>query len=342
MTQLLTHSRLSTFRACPRKHFLRYEIGLAAEHEDFALRVGTAFHAAQEAADLGQDPEAAITALGTLDAFDAAMTAAMFAVHREYWAGHALQVIATELQFEMPIMNPDTSHPSRVWAIGGKIDRIYQLSSGLLAVQDYKTTSEDIGPGSDLWLRLALDQQMSIYLLAARALGHDVQAILYDVTRRPMQRPLKATPIEERKYTQKPSKQADGTIRPAGSIYASQRETDETPEEFAARVAAEMRARPEHYFARHEIAKLDRDLDETAYDIWTQQLAMREAQRSGRWFRNPSHCERCEFLPVCGQDLRRDMPSAPSGFRILPDVHRELARPEQAGHAVGGHVPPGV
>jgi hypothetical protein len=342
MTQLLTHSRLTSFRACPRKHFLRYEVGIAPEQDDFALRVGTAYHAALEAADLGQDPEAAITALGTLEPHDAAMVAAMFSVHRDYWSGQTLEVIATELQFEMPIVNPDTGHASRIWSIAGKIDRIYRLPSGLLAVQDYKTTTDDISPGSDLWLRLSLDQQMSIYVLAARALGHDVQAILYDVTVRPMLRPHKATPIEQRKYTQKATKLDDGTVRPAGSLYANQREVDETPEEFAARVAAAMRAEPERYFARHEIARLDRDLEETRYDIWTQQLAMREAQRSDRWFRNPSHCARCAYLAICGQNLQRNPACAPSGFRILPEVHSELARPEQAGHVAGGQVPPGV
>jgi hypothetical protein len=124
MTQLLTHSRLTSFRACPRKHFLRYEVGIAPEQDDFALRVGTAYHAALEAADLGQDPEAAITALGTLEPHDAAMVAAMFSVHRDYWSGQTLEVIATELQFEMPIVNPDTGHASRIWSIDGKIDRI--------------------------------------------------------------------------------------------------------------------------------------------------------------------------------------------------------------------------
>ena len=29
--QTLTHSRLACFRACPRKHYLRYEIGIRRE-----------------------------------------------------------------------------------------------------------------------------------------------------------------------------------------------------------------------------------------------------------------------------------------------------------------------
>lgn len=333
--QLLTNSRLSTFRACPRRHYLRYEVGVVPEEEERALRVGTAYHAALEAADLGRDPEQAIDDLGTLDAHDAAMVAAMFAVHSERWAGHTLEVIATELAFEMPLVNPDTGAPTPIWRLAGKIDRIYRLPDGRLAIKDYKTTSEDISPGSDYWLRLSLDQQMSIYVIAARELGHDVQTILYDATVRPTHRPHKATPIEERKYTQKTSRLADGTVRPAGSLHANQREADETPAEFAARVADAMRAEPDRFFARHEIARLDRDLDETRAEIWSQQLAIREAQRSGRWYRNPGACVtpyRCPYLSICPTQV--NPACAPSGFRIVADVHPELARPEQAGPGV--------
>jgi hypothetical protein len=332
-TQLLTNSRLSTFRACPKRHQLRYEIGLAPDEEEFALRVGTAFHAALEAADLGADPEAAINALGTLDAHDCAMVAAMFTVHQERWAGDTLQVVASELPFDLPLRNPDTGASTPIWRIAGKIDRIYRLPDGRLAVQDYKTSTEDLSAGSEYWLRLSLDQQMSIYVIAARELGYDVQTILYDVTARPMLRPYKATPIEERKYTEKASKLKDGTVRTAGSLHANQRESDETPAEFAARVADSMRTNMDRFFARHEIARLDADLDEVRAEVWTQQLAIREAQRSGRWFRNPGACVspfRCPYLSVCARRADQLKACAPDGFRILADVHPELARTEPA------------
>lgn len=328
MKQLLTHSRLSTFRSCPRKHQIRYEVGIAPEQDDLGLRVGTAFHAAKEAQDLGKDPVAAINELGTLDVYDAAMVAAMVTVHTEMWQGQTLEVVATEIAFDLPLRNPATGAASHLWRMGGKIDRIYRLPSGSLAIQDYKTANEDIGPEADLWLRLSLDQQMGIYVMAARELGHDVQTILYDVTRRPMQRPQLATPEAERKYTQKATKLADGTIRPAGSLYAGQRDRDETPEEFAARVAEAMRAEPAKYFARHEIARLDSDLDETRAEIWQQQRAIREMQLSGDWYRNPGSCVspyRCPYLAICGRDPKRLAENVPDGYRLLADVHPELS-----------------
>jgi len=317
VADILTHSRLSCFRSCPRRHQLRYEFGIAPEEESEALRIGTAYHAALEAADLDIDPEAAVAALGTLDAYEAALVAAMFTVHRERWAGDTLEVVATELEFNLPLRNPETGAATPIFRFAGKIDRIYRLPDGRLAIQDYKTTTDDLTPGSDYWLRLSLDQQMSLYVIAARELGHDVQTILYDVTLRPLLRPYRKTPDDKIQ------------LKKDGTPYANTRMQDETPFEFTVRVAEAMRADPARYFARHEIARLDQDLDETRAEVWQQQLLIREMQRTGKWFRNPGACVspyRCSYLPIC--DNKQVGPNCvPSGFRLLPDAHPELAPP---------------
>jgi RecB family exonuclease len=260
--QLLTHSRLSCFRACPRKHFLRYELGLTPAERSLALRVGSAFHSALEAQDKSEDVTAILEA-AVESPFDLALVAAMVNGHTARWANDALQPVASEQQFEMPLVNPETGAPTPIWKLAGIVDRIVQMPDGRLALMEYKTTSRDFAPGADYWVRLHMDQQLSIYVIAARALGYQIDTILYDVTRRPAQRPLKATPTEARKYTKD------------GKLYANQRDVDETPDEYAARVAADIAERPDHYFARIEIARLDQDLDECAWEIWRQPLAIR-------------------------------------------------------------------
>lgn len=312
--QVLTHSRLACFRDCPRKHYLRYELGLSAEDKSLALRVGTAFHAALEAIASGADPEPIIDSQ-LADDYDAAMVAAMVTGHARRYAGQTLEVVAAECEFNLPLRNPDSGSPSLVWTKAGKVDRIVRLADGRLALMEYKTTSQDFAPGADYWLRLHMDSQLSMYVIAARELGHEIDTVLYDVTRRPGLRPLKATPEAARKYTNKD-----------GRLYANQRENDETPEEFAGRVAADIEARPDHYFARIEIARLDQDLNDCAHEVWQQQLAIRNAQRSGHWYRNPASCINpypCEYLPVC---QNRDLATrTPQGYRRNADVHPELA-----------------
>lgn len=310
----LTHTRLSCFRDCPRKHLLRYELGLRPAEEGLALRVGSAFHAALEAADKGNDPEAAIGDRLT-DPFDLALVAAMFHAYQIRYADARLETVASEQTFEMPLVNPDTGHPTPTWILAGVIDRIVRLPDGRLALMENKTTSRDFSPGADYWLRLHLDQQLSIYLIAARHLGHDIDTILYDVTRRPQLRPLKATPEEARKYKK------DGTL------YANQRDRDETPEEYAGRVSADIAERPDHYFSRIEIARLDQDLEDTARELWEQQKTIRAMQRSNGWYRNPGACFgagnwACEYLNIC-QD--RDLTTrTPDGFIRVADKHPEL------------------
>ncbi|MGE0191984.1 MAG: PD-(D/E)XK nuclease family protein [Planctomycetota bacterium] len=311
--QVLTHTRLATFRACPRRHYLRYELGLRPETTGFALKVGSAFHRAIEAVAKGSDPEAAI-AQGLDDPYDLALVAAMFDGHQRRWAGAGLEVLASEVPFDLPLVNPATGAPTPIWRLGGVIDAVVRLPDGRLALLEVKTTSRDFAPGADYWLRLHLDSQLSIYVIAARELDFQVETVLYDVTRRPALRPLKATPEAARKFTK------------AGALYANQRDRDETPEEFAARIAADIAAKPEHYFARIEIARLDQDLEECRRDLWIQQQAVRACQRGDAWYRNPGACFEpfaCDYLAVC---QHRDLHSqTPIGFVRSDCVHPEFA-----------------
>lgn len=312
--QLLTHSRLACFRACPRRHLIRYELGIRPISDDLPRRVGSAYHAALDAADRGTDPAVAIAALD--DSYEAAMVAQMFIGHARHYADAWMEPVASEVEFDLPLINPETGAATPIWRMAGKIDSIVRLPDGRLALLEYKTTSRDFAPGADYWQRLHLDQQLSIYVIAARALGYDVQTCVYDVTRRPGQRPLKATPEASRKYTAK------------GALYANQRDADETPEEYAARIVADIEARPEHYFARIEIARLDQDIAECAADLWDQQLALRECQRSRRWWRNPEACQTaggmtCDYMPIC---INRDLADrTPDGYVRDTNPHPELS-----------------
>lgn len=330
-TQLLTNSRAACFRRCPREHYLRFELGLAPEEESLALRVGRVYHLLQELVDGGAHPEQVMDDIVDLDPYEKSLVAAMYQVHSErYRNDEPHEIVATEMSFELPLRNPASGKMSRVWRKAGVIDKVYRIGDRLW-IKDYKTTTEDISPGSDFWVRLMLDQQLSIYVVAARELGYDVVGILYDVAVRPMHSPKMMTPVADRKYTQKASKAKDGTVRPAGSLYAGQREVDETPEEFAARVANALREEPERFYACHEIARTDGDLEDVEAEVWMQQLTIREAQRSGRWFRSPSACTgfyRCPYLSICGQNHTQGT-AVPPDFKRLADVHPELSRTQE-------------
>ena len=302
---LLTHSRMTSFRACPRRHYLRFELGLSREEKSSAMNVGRAFHEILDARQKETAPK-----IEEIDKYDLATTAAMIVVYDEVY--EPLNIMQSELSFNLPLVHLKTNAESRVWRWAGVLDAIVWDASGM-ALVERKTTTRDIAPGGDYWQMVMRDQQISQYVLAARKLGWPVQTVIYDVVRRPINRPKLATPPDKRKYKK------DGTL------YASHRETDETSEDFAKRLAEIMRADPEKYFQRIEIPRLEDDLNQTAEDQWMLQRMIRRAQLKNEWPRNPGSClmpYKCPFLNICD---RRDLETVtPEGYTRLENVHPEL------------------
>lgn len=332
-SQLLTHSRMACAKACLRKHHYMYELGIRPARESDALTIGRAVHAGLEA-----------FAAGPKEDFDAAVLNAMkvatsgYDVVPEYvtdlyeWTiqrvtverlVHAyllrhrddqLEVVAAECEFNLPLVNPDTGAISRTFNLAGKIDRVVRTSDGRLAVLETKTTVSSLTDGADYWARLRLDSQISIYVHAARRLGFDVETVLYDVIRKPMIEPYRATPLDKRKFTKE------------GKLYGNQRECDETPDEFAERLSADIASRPDFYFARREIPRLESDLAEAQAEWWQQAQLLRDCQRTGRWFRNTASClqpYRCPFTELCFTGTHPEQ-SLPAGFVRVENVHPEL------------------
>jgi PD-(D/E)XK nuclease superfamily len=172
-----------------------------------------------------------------------------------------------------------------------------------LYVMEHKTSSEDIGPGSIYWRKLTLDSQVSNYLVGARALGHEPVGVIYDVLRKPALEPMMATPVEARKYT-KPTKTEPSRL------YASQRESDEAPLDYRDRLLEDIAARPDHYYQRGVVVRLEEEEREAAHDTWQTAVAIRDARASGVWPRNVDSCQQyhrmCEYWPVCSGETTLD------------------------------------
>jgi hypothetical protein len=228
-------------------------------------------------------------------------------------------ILEVEATFRAPVVNPDTGHVSRTYELGGRVDAIVALESGRVAIFEHKTTSEDLATGSAYWRRVsALDSQASTYYVGAKALGYDVDCVIYDVLRKPALRPLKAT--------------ANPRMRKDGLPAAGQRLTDETPGEYHDRIVAALSADPEKYFARGEVVRLEEDERSAAQDLWAQARLIREAELEQRWPRNPDACHRygrfCSYLPVCAGETGIDNDAL---YRTADEAHEELVVEEVSG-----------
>jgi|GEM_PF-1241617 len=232
---------------------------------------------------------------------------------------------------------------------------------GACLVIEHKTASTDVEDGSPYWKRLRLDSQVSNYYDGARALGMPPDGVLYDVIRKPRIKPLKATPVEARKYTKPKSRvcaackkkggaasapheveivddeDGDGSARiirceggrlvtdPGGRLYADQREHDETLDEYRVRLRADIEANVDSYFKRGIVVRSADEEREAALDRWMIAERIASAQLRSRWPRNVDACERygrfCDFFPVCTGEARVDDPTR---YRRATSPHEEL------------------
>lgn len=322
MSNLLTVSRLRTWRDCRRKHHLRYHEGWRTVTDPAALRFGSLIHTGLEAwwkaADGGRAEEAlrSIDGLG-LDGYEQAAADVLLTAYDLQWAADMdrYEIIAIEDTFFAPLINPETGAASRTWTLAGKIDgRIRDRYLDQLLILEHKTTTDSFADDADTyWLKLGMDSQVSHYYLGSESLGHQAEGCLYDVLLRPRLQPLKATPPDKRKY------------KANGELYARQREEDETAAEYGERIAADIEAEPSKYFARRTIARTDKDIVDYLGDVWAEGRMIREAELAERAPRNPESCHRfgtCSFWDVCAYGV--DPAAHPESFTRVDDVHPEL------------------
>lgn len=337
---LLTHSSEAAYKTCPRKFALQYRLGIRPAFDSDALRLGSAFHIGLEQLKAGKHEDEAATAVVmayaehdcppwlTPEDFDTERETAVALVrgYARRWASDMIvDYVAVELPFNLPIVNPDTGHETPTFRTAGKIDGIARLPDGRLALVEHKTTGESIEPGSDYWSKLLIDGQISRYVLAARQLGHDVQTTVYDVTRKPQIRPKAIAKADRAQAT------SQGYYH--GVKLTGMCPERETPQLYGARLLTDLAERPDFYFARMEIARLESDLEEYRWEQWTMQKSIREAELNTRvrglaaWPRNSGACTspyRCTYLDVCRGTKGDPAELIPDGFKRVERLHGEL------------------
>jgi hypothetical protein len=329
---VITTSEVRSFLRCRREHHFRYGLRVRPLVAAPALRFGTLVHLGLEAMWRawgdgigGEDAlAAALTAVQSeADAFDRVRAEELLIAYFVRWKHEAYEVLGVEVPFRASIVNPTSGARSRTFELGGKIDAIVrELGTGRVLIVEHKTTSEDVTLGGVYWRRLRLDHQVSNYLAGARAMGFDAVGCVYDVLCKSSLKPYKATPEADRRYViDKQTKER--------RLDARQRERDETPEEFRARIRDAISREPDGYFARGEVVRSEDDERDAAYDVWNVAREMRDAERAQRFPRNPHACLSpfglaCDFYDVCTHTASLDDPTR---FRVAETTHEELAHP---------------
>lgn len=239
-------SSIAAFKSCPIRYRIAYVEGLRQAQEPQPLRMGTAWHKGLEIleapigtvfsvhgiekillADTDNQLELAVEAATDVytqvpdwaDPTEWAVereivACALAAYHWLYPADKSeYETVATELEFDLPLVNPETRRSTPNFRRVGKIDRIIKhKGTGRLLIQENKSTSKSIDSDSTYWLRLRKDTQSKFYIVAGRDMQDDMQdeglmslpfqarplisGLLHDVFHKPQISPKKLTQAE--------------------------------------------------------------------------------------------------------------------------------------------------
>lgn len=332
MTQLLTTSKMRSFRRCLREFYFYYIRLIRPVETADALAFGTLWHKGLETwwradAAMGDSRERLELALSALrscgsakNEFELVKAEELLRGYHFRWASDDIRTLAVEQEFRVPLINPATGRASKTFELGGKLDVNCEQPAGNpdrqpgIYIVEHKSSGDDIGLGSVYWRQLRLDTQVSVYFEGSRSKGYDAIGCLYDVVRKPQIRPCKATPEESRKFKK------DGTL------YANQRAEDETPEEFRLRLRQDIAERPDDYYQRSTVVRLDSEMLDAQYDTWQTARMIAEAERLNRYPRNSDACRRynrmCPYFDICsGMSHEGDV----TRYRVAEREHEELS-----------------
>lgn len=355
--QLMTASRAKVGRACKRKHHLMYDLGYRPAVEAETLFFGSLFHDGMEAwwramqagVQIGTCLALALKAMDAKNAtakepdpYVLAKACAMMIGYHERWKDEPLEVLGVEESFELQLVNPETNGVSRTWKLGGRLDvRVRDLRDGLLKVMEHKTSSEDITPGSAYWKRLRMDSQVSIYYDGHAVLAGELPAAcLYDVALKPLLKPGNIPDLDADGVKVVVDANGNRVKTKDGKRWRQTADAElgytvvarpETPDEYGKRILAAITENPEKFYARGEVVRLESELDEARFDLWSLGKEIREGQVADRYPRNPDACNlynrTCPFFEVCTGEATLDDTTR---FTRLSNVHPELAEGTEA------------
>jgi hypothetical protein len=249
------------------------------------------------------------------------------------WSDSGYRPVQVEKVLHSPLWNPATGRRSRKLRIAGKVDLLAELDGALVLV-DHKATSEDISdPASPYWRQLIVEGQLSHYLLLLWLNGVKADYAVWDVVRKPAISPRQLTKGERSSlsstrcwFSQEfPSDEIDKALqtgRETDALYQARLRHDCTVE------------RPQWYFQRRTIPRLDAEIHEYATELWDHGQEIVQIRRTGRHVRNSGACliygGPCKFLGICSG---HDEPDS-ANWQRSAWVHPELPPLEGDGRGI--------
>ena len=394
----MSTSFISSFKACPMRCKLKYVLGLVPIEDTDALRTGTNWHrlleimgmkpgtVCPECSKAKNNPECPLcegTDILAAEMMDAVVrqlnksyeTVPMSKTKQEWLTERAIllysiagynwryvdddfEVVAEELEFSLPLRNPESGRALPNVVLKGKIDKIVRSPQGIYYVDEHKSTGSSVDSDSTYWSKLNLDTQTRLYVYAARQLQltgalevHGIKpddplisGVRYDVWHKPGIRPKKLTQADSKKFVETGEYMGDKfevkrtMDNEFWEVNGEIAETEpgkkegiftikETPDMFGARLLIDIGERPEFYFARREISRTDADMAKFEREIYSIYKSVRFIDKIDGWWPDESQCEatfRCPYTSLCYNNVDLSDGRTPDGFKsIFKDKENE-------------------
>ena len=239
------------------------------------------------------------------------------------WKDAPYVVLDVEQTVESDLWNPETGRKSRSFRVAGRLD-LRAMNRDRRVLFDHKTTSDDIAdPAGTYWRQLVVEGQPSHYMLLEWLNGRKVDDAVWDVMRKPGISPKALAKADAKLAIM--SHEYCGRALSDESLLSLQADGRETLEMYEARLADDCtKGRPEHYFQRRSVPRLDSEIHEYAVELWEHSQEMLHVLRLDRRARTPGACmaynRPCEFLGLCSGF---DTPDSDK-WRRKQRVHTEL------------------
>jgi hypothetical protein len=222
------------------------------------------------------------------------------------WHDAPYLIDAVESVVSSDLYNPVTTRKSRYFTVAGKIDlRVREIPNGERLFFDHKTTQHEIqDPAAPFWKQLIIEGQVNHYYLLEWINGRKVDGAIWDAVRKPYIAPKLLSKSEAAALTGA----EDGTYY---NFALDKQEIErfeansgrETPIMYMARLCEDTMYRPDWYYQRRKVPKLDSEVHDYALELWGHAKDILAARKANRHPRNGRACFNygtpCRYLGIC-------------------------------------------
>lgn len=269
----LTNSNMAIVKNCPKMFQYRILDKLTPKYKTEARGIGTAFHRGVET---GSICEALYTFDGIFpnsqeeqDALDIKRATVQAMVEGYFEAFERFENIESEIEFDLPIINPRTNKPSKSFTLAGKVDGLVKIG-GKYWLLELKTAGQINSTYID---KLMIDSQITTYFYALqRHKNINLSGVIYRIVKKPSIRQTKK----------------------------------ETVQQYCERLIEDYKFRPDFYFFEEKLYRSNEDMKLYERELWMFTQYLLQCNREGLWYRNTSRCAdwgKCDYLPLCTGQL---------------------------------------